>query len=650
MNLKYRADIDGLRAIAILLVIIFHTFPSLMKGGFIGVDVFFVISGFLISKIIFLNLHDNTFSFTEFYTRRINRIFPALIIMLLISLILGWFTLTANEYRQLGKHIIGGATFVSNFISWKEIGYFDNAADTKPLLHLWSLGIEEQFYIVWPFILWVSWKKKINLLLTITFIFLVSIFLFFFLANYDASATFYSPPTRFWEILLGGLLAYIKLYKSNFLQTFDKHQNAQSIIGISLILFSAFFIQENIFLGAGILLPTLGTFLILSADQSWINRIILSNRVLVWIGLISYPLYLWHWPLLSFARIISSDMVSDRTRIFIIILSIILAWLTYKFIETPVYLKKYSKSLMLLMGVFGCVVFLSQGLTFREVVKINFTHASGDEFSTDDAFIKKCQLKNETTNNTYQNCLFDSREQALYALLGDSKSGAIFSAVVQASKEHERWMFVGGFGPDGVPVPYASPDPIWKKFQINIERALEMIESNRAIQVVAIATSTRKLFHLKNEISISDLVESKNEKAVLEGMNTTIDRFIKAGKKIILVVDNPTLAHPEDCMGRKTSIAWINKVLLTRENPDCQISMSEHLRLSKKYRDVLQELQVRHPRDVKIFDTLKILCEESKEECLHYKNGRALYGTTDHVSGYGAKLIAESLVRELEGF
>ncbi len=161
---KYRSDIDGLRAIAVLSVVVFHAFPSWIQGGFIGVDVFFVISGFLISTIIFESLDKGVFSLTEFYARRIKRIFPALILVLIACFVFGWFALLADEYQQLGKHIAGGATFVSNFVLWHESGYFDNTADTKPLLHLWSLGVEEQFYIIWPLLLWFAYKRKFNLL------------------------------------------------------------------------------------------------------------------------------------------------------------------------------------------------------------------------------------------------------------------------------------------------------------------------------------------------------------------------------------------------------------------------------------------------------------------------------------------------------
>jgi peptidoglycan/LPS O-acetylase OafA/YrhL len=212
---KYRPDIDGLRAFAVLAVVAFHAFPNWIRGGFIGVDVFFVISGYLISTIIFENLDKGTFSFTEFYARRIKRIFPALLLVLIACFTFGWFTLLADAYKQLGKHIAAGAGFISNFTLWDEAGYFDNSTETKPLLHLWSLGIEEQFYIVWPLLIWFAWKRKFNLL-TITIVVAIASFILNIKGiQHDLVATFYSPQTRFWELLSGSLLAWVTLYKKD---------------------------------------------------------------------------------------------------------------------------------------------------------------------------------------------------------------------------------------------------------------------------------------------------------------------------------------------------------------------------------------------------------------------------------------------------
>lgn len=189
----HRKDIDGMRAIAVLAVVFYHAFPTLMPGGFIGVDVFFVLSGYLISSIIINNLNRGTFSFAEFYARRIRRIFPALILVLLAMLLAGWFFLLEDEFISLGKHIVAGSSFFSNFVLWRESGYFDASADTKPLLHLWSLAIEEQFYIFWPVFLWGIWKKREYFLLGIISIAAFSLLGNLFLIKKMSVAVFYIP-------------------------------------------------------------------------------------------------------------------------------------------------------------------------------------------------------------------------------------------------------------------------------------------------------------------------------------------------------------------------------------------------------------------------------------------------------------------------
>jgi peptidoglycan/LPS O-acetylase OafA/YrhL len=399
---KYRADIDGLRAIAVIAVVAFHAFPNLVRGGFIGVDVFFVISGYLISTIIFENLDKGTFSFSEFYARRIRRIFPALLLVLIACFAFGWFTLLADEFKQLGKHIGAGASFISNFILWNKAGYFDNASDTNPLLHLWSLSIEEQFYIVWPLLIWFAWKQKFNLL-TVTVAFALTSFLLNLNGiKQDMIATFYSPQTRFWELLSGSLLSWFSLYKNvaisnmkhkvNFwlsrIVCIEKQEsdgnllsNVLAFIGLLLLLYGFWHIHNELsFPGNWALVPILAAVLIITAgSKAWINRIILSNKAAVWLGLISYPLYLWHWPLLSFARIVEGETPSSAIRIAIILLSVALAWLTYKFIERPLRFGKNDKAkvkaLVLLMGIvsiFGISLYRLDGLKFRFINKLNY--------------------------------------------------------------------------------------------------------------------------------------------------------------------------------------------------------------------------------------------------------------------------------------
>jgi peptidoglycan/LPS O-acetylase OafA/YrhL len=396
---RYRPDIDGLRAISILAVVIFHAFPNLMKGGFVGVDVFFVISGYLISTIIFQNLEKGTFSFYEFYARRIKRIFPSLIVVLITSFIFGYFFLLADEFNQLGKHIASGACFISNFILWNESGYFDNSAETKPLIHLWSLAIEEQFYIFMPLFAYLFWRHKFIFFTILIFLAITSFILNIKGIKHDMVSTFYSPQTRFWELLSGSLLAWFTLNKfstfSNikskidfclshiiYSQKSDAHgkalSNILSLVGLFLLFYGFWRINKAIpFPGKWALLPVLGAVLIISAGaKAWVNRTILSHRIAVCLGLISFPLYLWHWPLLSFARIVESEVPSSNIRVLAILISILLAWLTAKFIERPI--RTGSRGNILKLTMLCGIVFLI-GISGFVASRFDFSSSHGYE-------------------------------------------------------------------------------------------------------------------------------------------------------------------------------------------------------------------------------------------------------------------------------
>jgi len=359
-NSGYRADIDGLRGLAVLAVVAYHAFPYWLRGGFIGVDVFFVISGFLISGLIVGGIERQQFSLVDFYGRRIRRIFPALLLVLATCWIGGWFLLFADEYEQLGKHIAGGAGFISNLVLWREGGYFDAAAETKSLLHLWSLGIEEQFYIAWPVLLCLAIRKRVHALTVTLAIAALSFALCLHLLKTDAIASFYSPLTRFWELLIGAALALVSRRRATVLLGGGaRAANAQSAAGLALIGIALVTIsQEQPYPGWRALLPTVGAALVIAAGSSaWLNRKVLANRLLVWFGLISFPLYLWHWPLLTFARIVESDMPSRATRITLVLAAILLAWATYRLVERPIRLggrgTTKAVTLAVLMAVVG---------------------------------------------------------------------------------------------------------------------------------------------------------------------------------------------------------------------------------------------------------------------------------------------------------
>ncbi len=441
---KYRPDIDGLRGLAVLAVMGYHAFPRLVRGGFVGVDVFFVISGFLISSILFKNLENNSFSYTEFYSRRIKRIFPALIVILIPCLFLGWFLLP-TEYSQLGKHVAAGAGFVSNFAFWKEAGYFTTSAESKPLLHLWSLGIEEQFYIFWPLLLGVCSRRRLNFLSVTLLVALASFATNLYLVESNPVAAFYSPIPRFWELMLGGLLAYLTLHGQRRLP-----QNASwlSIGGLLLIAAGIVFTSnETPFPGWRALLPTVGAFLAIAAGPgSAVNRKVFANRTLVWIGLISYPLYLWHWPILFVVRRLflpgRKGLAAAAVILGAMAFSILLSWLTYKLVETPIRFGSLKNravgplaATMALLIVAGISVHRTDGFARRfsppmvAILEVDYQRVGVDSYREG-----TCFLRREQSASSFANCTAHAAvpRAPSIVLWGDSHAAHLYPGLQDA--------------------------------------------------------------------------------------------------------------------------------------------------------------------------------------------------------------------------
>lgn len=376
-HLSYRPDIDGLRAFAIISVVLYHAFPAYMRGGFIGVDIFFVISGYLISSIIFKGLEAGNFSFPDFYKRRVNRIFPALIVVLLACYAVGWFSLMAAEFKFLGKHVLGGIGFIQNLVLYKESGYFDTSSELKILLHLWSLGVEEQFYILFPLAAWVLWRRRVLVLPLLIGMAVISFCAGLYKLSVNPSAAFYMPQYRFWEILAGSLVAYFSVFGKSVPEVTKgslRVSDLFSVLGLAFLFASVVLIDKyKAFPGFWALIPVCGAVLtILAGPQAWLNSKFLASKPLVWIGLISYPLYLWHWPVITFIRIIGGDELNLFSGVFAVGLSVLLAYMTYRFLELP--LRRVSPrvpkaSVLLAIGaalvVLGGVTYMKNGFVDR---------------------------------------------------------------------------------------------------------------------------------------------------------------------------------------------------------------------------------------------------------------------------------------------
>lgn len=620
---NYRPDIDGLRAIAILAVLAFHAFPTALPGGFIGVDIFFVISGFLITSIILRSLDSDGFSYRDFYARRVKRIFPALALVLVATFAVGWHVLSPSELAQLGKHAAAGAGFVSNFAFWSEAGYFDSAAETKPLLHLWSLAIEEQFYLVWPLLLGLAWNRKRRIFGVVLAVAAVSFAINVAIVQSHQTAAFYSPASRFWELMVGGMLACWRLRGPRARSAALSH--AQSAAGLALIVLGLIFIRGGAaFPGWWALLPTLGAFLCIAAGPAGImNRYLLGARPMVWIGLISYPLYLWHWPLLAYARIIDVGGGEWTVRAAALVLSFVLAYMTFKFLEFPIRKRAWNRVAgsvlvvpMVAVFAFGLGTYMANGFGFRlEGTPLAF--ASHDYDFKTDSRSGECWASSTDTPDSYAKSCVDPKDgsgKPLVMVWGDSHAGRFAPGLRREVAGKAR---LAVFARDSCPpiVEFAYP---------------RCVEANSYVlsQVIKIKPDTVVLFgHWAYYLA-------SPSKLSLQDLQSTAAQLKLAGvSRIILMGPAPTWTEP------------LPKVLVKLHRDGGAIPVRATFKLAEATVEA-DETMARFAANagVEYFSTFKAMCNE--EGCLTYTvNSPEGLTTWDygHLTTSGAQYVARQM-------
>ncbi len=657
--MNYRPEIDGLRAASVIAVLLFHAFPELVPGGFVGVDVFFVISGFLITSIILEGLRKQSFTIAGFYGRRIRRIFPALFLVLATSLAAGWVLLLADEYALLSKHVAGGAAFITNFMFVQESGYFDVASASKPMLHLWSLSIEEQFYLIWPLLITLLYRRfstasagaTILVLLVTSFIVNVAF------ADAYPVETFYYPSGRFWELLIGAGLAYLQFRKTTvFSDVFVRVDTRLmpgatagivSILGLALILASVLTLDAGrAYPGFWALMPTLGgALVIVSGSHSVLNRVLLANRAMVFVGLISFPLYLWHWPILSFGHILYGAP-DAAWKLSALAISFVLATLTYLLVEKRI---RYQRLLpapaifaaMVVVGFAGGFVFTSGGIVSREINSLN--QFEQEPFTLELA--RQCGLDAEWTEK-FVDCYEDKRPPLRFAMVGDSKAGVMFRGVMQSSTPAGRWKMVGGNTKDGgslVTYDPTTPDLTNTKITKNM---LDAVTNDDRIKVVAVVGAARAITDLHNDYSWRGLRdESLDWQSGEAQLGNFVEVLVAAGKKVILVVDNPALGTREGCLNRLVSVPLVGVLQMNKadHNPECSLSLDEYYHLRQRYMDLLDSVRARFPDDVAVLDTAAEVCDLSAKRCTRTVDGRPAFVFTDHMSYHLAQKIGVKL-------
>ena len=426
-------------------VLIFHAWPAILPGGFVGVDVFFVISGYLISGILFRQLQrTGSVDFADFYAKRIRRIIPNLLCVLLFTVVVGWFFMTPNEYLDLGKQIYSSTFFYQNFRLLKELGdYFANDASREPLLHLWSLAIEEQFYIIFPLLCALVWRLRANIKALGGVVFLVTLVSFCYcLLVKDQAFRFYFPLTRFWELGVGIVLSYAQHFGFWRLEAQSVlKRNVFSFFGAGLLIISFFTVHEQNFPGLETLLPTVGAFLIIAASPNALFNRFLAIPPLVFIGLVSYSLYLWHWPLIAYANIIE-PMHKSWVNGLMLGVGFVISVLAYRFVETPfrtvrvAKVKKYAV-VGLLVGLV-IVTVVGQGVRLEHGFPTRNLHPALQEIAA--IQLDKADPKNfYSTNIDGANLRVNGKKNEIPAILfvGDSHMAQYVYRLEKLATKHE---------------------------------------------------------------------------------------------------------------------------------------------------------------------------------------------------------------------
>jgi peptidoglycan/LPS O-acetylase OafA/YrhL len=646
---SYRADVDGLRAVAVVSVLLFHGFPALLGGGFAGVDIFFVISGYLITGILLGNLDHGSLRLFDFYRHRVRRIFPALIVVLAACFAVGSLVLFADEFAQLGKQIAASAVFISNFALWEEAGYFDVSSETKPLLHLWSLAV---FYLLWPALLWLAWRLRLPPLALAVLCVALSFGASVTLAGQNATADFFSPVTRFWEILIGAMLVCAE--RSRILNLGPATCLALSLAGAVLVGASLVLLDGSAsYPGWRAAIPVLGSLMLLAAGPlAFVNKWALASRPLVAIGLISYPLYLWHWPLLAFARILVGSEPPAEARAALLAASAALAALTFVAIEGPLRFGAQATiktallcALMVVVGGAGLDDWMRDGLRFRFIAKHALPSGRAALLDSSNPFVADCKLPAAQQVKGW--CNTDTREPPRYAVLGDSHGDALFWALVRASQPQGRWLMAGRWGcapmarmqrvtrverPD-----WPADDPI-ECAALN-SAALSLVLDNPSIRVVLIVAARRLLEDEGYAVRMGD---APVPDGAFEGLTNLVDELQRARKEVVFLVDNPTVGESSDCVPRRTGFAALDELLTRLRDATCNIPYDSYASAIAPYLRRVAALKATHPA-LMVFDPTPLLCDMPDNRCPMLRDGNFLYSYFDHVSNYGGDLVVAGL-------
>lgn len=647
--MNYRSDIDGLRTIAVFIVIFNHAGFNMFSGGFVGVDVFFVISGFLITSIIYPKIVENKFSLGWFLSRRIKRLMPVLFFIIIITAIVFTIFMLPQDLMRFYQSIIWVLLYAGNFFMWiNHGGYFDGNSQEAPLLHTWSLAVEEQYYFVWPLMLIISIRffgPKLTAWLSIIFFIALTIFSQWG-TEVTVGAAYYLLPTRFFELLLGSCLA---IFWQKLPETGKNFHHFFSIAGVGLILGSGLMLTEHsVFPGYNALYPTIGTALLLYSHKGVINKL-LATRPMVFSGNISYSLYLWHWPIFALIRYMSIELTLI-VQIVCILVTYVLSILSYQYIEqplrksrinsfTPIVIKFYAVPTLMLIAIsmFGIHQKGYPGRFDQQVVKMEYalnTHSSESRKACHSAFRDNQRLPDDVCIIGEKN-KFNLNKGVF--IFGDSHANHLVPFLSELIQDADVW---------GIDYTLDRCIPIvglnWggslykaERCKERNEKAMQYFQNNRFKYVVMAASwpgiETNRMFN-----NVAQLTDN-NSKIMLfeEKLKYSIKLILDSGAIPVLFEDTPILAG-------KSPKCPIKKLLFDNLL-DCGISIEANPFISDAFNKIK-----RHNPQVIIIKPSELYCEGNR--CNMELNRTPLYRDGDHLNEVGAKVLARKYLEKHSNF
>ena len=636
--MKYRPEIDGLRAIALIPVIFFHAGFEQFSGGFIGVDVFFVISGYLITTIILSEKEKGTFSLVNFYERRARRILPALYLVMLISLPFAWFWLFPSDMKDFSQSLVAVSVFASNILFWQETGYWGVDNELKPLLHTWSLAVEEQYYVLFPIFLMVMWRFRKRWILGSFMLFAAASLLVSQWAAYNhPTANFFLLPTRAWELAIGASIAFYFVYRKQTIHVLLSHtfvDEIMSFLGLFMIAYSVIaFNKATPFPGFYALVPTVGAGLIIlfSSKDTSIGKL-LGSKVPVGIGLISYSAYLWHQPLFAFARHRSLTDPGKSLIIVLIFLTFLFAFLSWKYIEKPFRVKGLiSKKEIFIFGTTGSIFFIIIGVAGHITNGFEFKNELSPDFIQEK--IKPNYGLNKTCEGTFtlsSDCRTSNKPEIL--IWGDSYAMQLVHGVISSnSKAKIIQMTKSVCGPFFNIAPVSSKYPVrWAKECLEFTGQVhKWIKENHTLKYVVVSS------HFNNYLSKNHKLLYRSGKLENAGIDVATQEFNKTlnelvAMNVIPIVFSSAPANGVD-LGRCLAKAEWLRVSLDK----CDFDSNQITQDRKNEYSFLNNFT----NNYRIIHLDDLLCDDS--QCKTHIGSTGLYRDKGHLSYAGSSALGE---------